>query len=84
MSEVIWFGWFGLNGGSTSDDSARTSYVLMNTHLVAAMGIIGWSMMDFILYKGRFSVLGACQGCIVGLVAITPAAGFVPVYFACI
>ncbi|KAK9474654.1 ammonium transporter AmtB-like domain-containing protein [Dipodascopsis tothii] len=79
---MIWFGWFGFNGGSTLNASVRTSYVLVNTHVAAAMGVIGWSMMDYIFYRGRFSIVGACEGCIAGLVGITPAAGYVPVYFA--
>ncbi|KAK9479381.1 ammonium transporter AmtB-like domain-containing protein [Lipomyces japonicus] len=81
---MIWFGWFGFNGGSTFNASVRTSYVLFNTNLAAAMGVIGWSLCDYVLYRGRFSLVGACQGCIAGLVGITPAAGFVPVYFACL
>ncbi|KAK9456790.1 ammonium transporter AmtB-like domain-containing protein [Dipodascopsis uninucleata] len=81
---MIWFGWFGFNGGSTLNASVRTSYVLFNTHLAAAMGVIGWSMIDFVFYRGRFSLVGACQGCVAALVGITPAAGFVPVYFACL
>ncbi|KAK9324594.1 ammonium transporter AmtB-like domain-containing protein [Lipomyces orientalis] len=79
---MIWFGWFGFNGGSTLNASVRTSYVLQNTNLAAATGVIGFSTLDYVLYRGRFSLVGACQGCVAGLVAITPAAGFVPVYFA--
>ncbi|KAK9319727.1 ammonium transporter AmtB-like domain-containing protein [Lipomyces orientalis] len=78
---MIWFGWFGFNGGSTLNASVRTSYVLLNTNLAAATGLIGFSALDYVLYRGRFSLVGACQGCIAGLVAITPAAGLVPIYF---
>ncbi|KAK9450740.1 ammonium transporter AmtB-like domain-containing protein [Limtongia smithiae] len=81
---LIWLGWFGFNGGSTLNASVRTSYVLLNTHLAAACGVIGWSFVDYIFYRGRFSLVGACQGCIAALVGITPAAGFVPVYFAAV
>ncbi|KAK9464915.1 ammonium transporter AmtB-like domain-containing protein [Lipomyces arxii] len=79
---MIWFGWFGFNGGSTLNASVRTSYVLVNTNLAAGAGVMGWSALDYFFYKGRFSVVGACQGMVAGLVGITPAAGFVPVYFA--
>ncbi|KAK9475687.1 ammonium transporter AmtB-like domain-containing protein [Lipomyces japonicus] len=81
---MIWFGWFGFNGGSTLNATVRTSYVLFNTNLAAATGVIGWSAMDYILHRGRFSLVGACQGCVAGLVGITPAAGYVPVYFAAV
>ncbi|KAK7207009.1 ammonium transporter AmtB-like domain-containing protein [Myxozyma melibiosi] len=81
---MIWFGWFGFNGGSTLNASVRTSYVLVNTNLAAGCGVIGWSLVDYILYRGRFSLVGACQGCIAALVGITPAAGYVPVYFAAV
>ncbi|KAK9465793.1 ammonium transporter AmtB-like domain-containing protein [Lipomyces arxii] len=80
----IWMGWFGFNGGSTLNASVRTSYVLVNTNLAAATAIMGWNMMDYIMLKGKFSVAGSCRAVMVGLVAITPAAGYVPVYFAAV
>ncbi|KAK9234675.1 ammonium transporter AmtB-like domain-containing protein [Lipomyces kononenkoae] len=80
----IWMGWFGFNGGSTLNATIRTGYVLVNTNLAAATGIMGWNALEYILYKGRFSVAGSCRGVMVGLVAITPAAGYVPVYFAAV
>ncbi|KAK9495394.1 ammonium transporter AmtB-like domain-containing protein [Lipomyces doorenjongii] len=80
----IWMGWFGFNGGSTLNATVRTGYVLVNTNLAAATGVMGWNALEYVLYKGRFSVAGSCRGVMVGLVAITPAAGFVPVYFAAV
>ncbi|KAK9464211.1 ammonium transporter AmtB-like domain-containing protein [Lipomyces oligophaga] len=80
----IWFGWFGFNGGSTLNATVRSFYAVANTNLAAATGILGWCVVDYIMYKGRFSVAGCCRGVMVGLVAITPGAGFVPIYFAAV
>lgn len=55
---------------------------IFNTNVAACCGVIGWVLVDFIKYKRRFSVVGACQGAIAGLVGITPAAGYVSVWFA--
>lgn len=55
-----------------------------NTNTAASMGAIGWVMVDFIRTKGRFSVVGACEGAIAGLVGITPAAGYVSVWLAAV
>ncbi|KAK9479382.1 ammonium transporter AmtB-like domain-containing protein [Lipomyces japonicus] len=79
---LIWFGWFGFNGGCNLAATVRATYVIMNTNIAACTGVIGWCVVDMIKYKGRFSIVGACEGCIAGLVGITPAAGYVPVYFA--
>ncbi|KAK9447835.1 ammonium transporter AmtB-like domain-containing protein [Limtongia smithiae] len=81
---LIWFGWFGFNGGSTLNATVRSGYAIVNTNLAAATGILGWCVVEYIMYKGRFSVAGCCRGVMVGLVAITPAAGYVPVYFAAV
>ncbi|KAK9456044.1 ammonium transporter AmtB-like domain-containing protein [Dipodascopsis uninucleata] len=78
----IWFGWFGFNGGSTLNATVRTYYVLFNTNLAAGTGIIGDVVVNYLTHKGKVSVMGCCNGVMVGLVAITPAAGYVPVYFA--
>ncbi|KAK7202381.1 ammonium transporter-like protein [Myxozyma melibiosi] len=80
----IWFGWFGFNGGSTLNATVRAGYALANTNLSAATGILGWNLVDYFAYKGKFSVAGSCRGVMVGLVAITPAAGYVPIYFAAV
>jgi Amt family ammonium transporter len=55
---------------------------MFNTNIAASTGIIGWVMTDYIRKGGKFSVVGACEGAIAGLVGITPAAGYVPVWFA--
>ena len=52
-------------------------YAAFNTNTAASFGAIGWVMVDYIRSGGRFSVVGACEGAIAGLVGITPAAGYV-------
>jgi Amt family ammonium transporter len=80
----IWFGWFGFNGGSALNSSLRSMYAAFNTNTAASTGAIGWVMVDYIRHKGRFSVVGACEGAIAGLVGITPAAGYVSVWLAAV
>jgi Amt family ammonium transporter len=76
---LIWFGWFGFNGGSALNASIRSMMAIWNTNFAASCGVAGWVMMDYIK-KRRFSVVGACEGAICGLVGITPAAGYVSVW----
>jgi Amt family ammonium transporter len=73
---LIWFGWFGFNVGSalTLDDIAMTAFI--NTNTAAATGIIGWVFVEWLIHK-KPTMLGAVSGAIAGLVAITPACGFV-------
>jgi ammonium transporter, Amt family len=73
---LIWFGWFGFNVGSalTLNDVAMTAFI--NTNTAAATGIIGWVVVEWIVAK-KPTMLGAVSGAIAGLVAITPACGFV-------
>ncbi|KAJ9501401.1 hypothetical protein LTR99_004550 [Exophiala xenobiotica] len=77
----IWFGWFAFNGASTANLSIRSIYVVVNTNLAACGGGIGWTLLEY-MYTQKFSIIGFCSGIISGLVGITPAAGFVPVYVA--
>lgn len=72
---LIWFGWFGFNGGSALNASIRAMYAAFNTNVAASTGVLGWVLVDYIRTKGKFSVVGACEGAIAGLVGITPAAG---------
>lgn len=76
----LWFGWFGFNGGSTGNASIRSWYACMNTNLAAATGGLTWMFVDWFRTGGKWSTQGMCTGAIVGLVCITPAAGFVNVY----
>ena len=73
---LLWFGWFGFNAGSAlaANDSAVNAFVVTNTATAAAL--VTWVGMSWILGK-RPSVIGAASGAVAGLVAITPAAGFV-------
>lgn len=73
---LLWFGWFGFNAGSAlaADGIAASAFVATNT--AAAMGAVTWMTMSWIV-QGKPSVLGAASGAVAGLVAITPAAGFV-------
>ncbi|KAJ5159872.1 uncharacterized protein N7482_006876 [Penicillium canariense] len=79
---LIWFGWFGFNGGSALNASVRAMLAAFNTNTAACTGVLGWVLVDAIKNRGKFSVVGACQGAIAGLVGITPAAGFVSVWLA--
>ncbi|KAF2467602.1 ammonium transporter [Lindgomyces ingoldianus] len=79
---LIWFGWFGFNGGSALNASIRSMIAAFNTNTAASFGVLGWVLVDFIRTKGHFSVVGACSGAIAGLVGITPAAGYVSVWLA--
>jgi len=75
---LLWFGWFGFNAGSALGANSDAVLALANTHFASAAGMITW--MFYERFKGRkMNALGACIGAIVGLVAITPAAGFVTV-----
>jgi Amt family ammonium transporter len=79
---LIWFGWFGFNGGSELAINIRALLATFNTNTAAAAGVLGWTLVDFIRTRGKFSVVGACSGAIAGLVGVTPAAGFVSIWIA--
>jgi ammonium transporter, Amt family len=73
---LLWVGWFGFNAGSALAASALATSAFVATHLGAAAAAVGWSGAEWIR-NGKPSALGAISGCVAGLVAITPAAGFV-------
>ncbi|WIL34890.1 ammonium transporter AmtB [Bacillus stercoris] len=73
---LIWFGWFGFNVGSALTLDGVAMYAFINTNTAAAAGIAGWILVEWIINK-KPTMLGAVSGAIAGLVAITPAAGFV-------
>jgi Amt family ammonium transporter len=77
-ASLLWFGWFGFNAGSaiTSGGLAANAFVVTNT--AAAMAALTWMTVSWI-HKGAPSVLGAAAGAVAGLVAITPASGYVDV-----
>ncbi len=75
-ASLLWFGWFGFNAGSalSAGTQAATAFVVTNT--AAAMGGLSWAFAEW-MYRGKPTALGAASGAVAGLVAITPAAGFV-------
>jgi len=73
---LLWFGWFGFNGGSALGSNGLASLAFVNTHVAAAMGALAWGMIEYIRIK-KVTALGIASGLVAGLVGITPAAGFV-------
>jgi Amt family ammonium transporter len=75
-ASLLWFGWFGFNAGSAVASGALATSAFVVTHLATAMASITWMTMSWV-HKKTPSVLGAAAGAVAGLVAITPASGFV-------
>lgn len=75
---LLWFGWFGFNAGSALGANVDAVIAFANTNLASAASMITWIFLDRFQNR-KMSALGACIGAIVGLVAITPAAGFVTI-----
>lgn len=73
---ILWFGWIGFNAGSALAANGIAAQALVNTHLAAAAGMLGWLVVEK-AKAGHATTLGACSGAVAGLVAITPCAGFV-------
>jgi Amt family ammonium transporter len=73
---ILWFGWFGFNAGSALGASGLAAQAFLNTHMAAAAAMLGWLLVER-LKGGHATTLGAASGCVAGLVAITPCAGFV-------
>jgi ammonium transporter, Amt family len=73
---LLWVGWFGFNAGSAVASDGRAGLAMAVTHIAAAAGALSWMLGEW-LYRKRPSLLGLCSGLVAGLVAITPAAGFV-------
>ncbi len=73
---LLWFGWFGFNGGSALAADGVAALALVNTLLAPAAGVFVWTLLDQFT-TGKITAVGVATGIVVGLVAITPAAGFV-------
>src|SRR5262245_29618081 len=73
---LLWFGWFGFNAGSALGANTSAALAFTTTMLAPAATLMVWTMLDF-LRMGRVTAVGGATGIVVGLVAITPAAGFV-------
>lgn len=75
---LLWFGWYGFNGGSAFGANAIAGLAYLTTTIAASVATLTWIIVETIIYK-KPTLLGAASGAIAGLVAITPAAGFVDV-----
>lgn len=73
----LWFGWLGFNGGSSFGANLRATMACWNSNLTAAFAAITWVVLDWRLAR-KWSMVGWCSGTISGLVAATPASGFLP------
>ncbi|MGB8451767.1 MAG: ammonium transporter [Anaerocolumna sp.] len=76
---LLWFGWFGFNGGSALAADGLAVHAILTTNTSAAVALLSWMLLEKLIH-GKPTVLGAATGAVVGLVAITPGAGFVPVW----
>lgn len=77
-ASLLWFGWFGFNGGSAFGANKIAGLAIFTTILAPCIAAITWMLLEHIVYK-KITLLGAASGLVSGLVAITPAAGFVDV-----
>lgn len=76
---MLWVGWFGFNGGSALGANGGAAHAMVTTQLATASAVVTWMALEWVL-RGKASALGAASGAVAGLVAITPAAGFVPAW----
>ena len=79
---LLWFGWFGFNGGSALGASSSAGFAAVNSEIAASTALFVWMVIDWIVIK-KPSLVGVCVGAIAGLATITPAAGFVRPWAAC-
>jgi ammonium transporter, Amt family len=73
---LLWFGWFGFNAGSALSANGLAAFAFVNTNTAAAAAMLSWLATEWWMH-GKPTALGAASGCIAGLVAVTPAAGFI-------
>jgi Amt family ammonium transporter len=75
-ASLLWVGWFGFNAGSAVPAGLQAGMAMLVTHIATATAGFTWMIVEWIL-KGKPTVIGICSGAVAGLVAITPASGFV-------
>lgn len=75
-ASLLWFGWFGFNGGGTFAANALLANVLVTTNLGAAAAAVSWMLTDWVT-KGKPSFVGMCVGAVCGLVAATPGSCYI-------
>jgi Amt family ammonium transporter len=73
---LLWFGWFGFNAGSALAANGLAASAFVVTHIASSVAALSWLLVEW-LHKGKPTTLGAASGAVAGLVAITPASGFV-------
>lgn len=78
-SALLWFGWFGFNAGSELAIDNIAINAMLTTNTAAACAVLSWTVVEWLKVK-KFTLLGAASGAVAGLVAITPAAGFVDIF----
>lgn len=78
-ASLLWFGWYGFNAGSALAADGLAAHAFMTTSISAASALLSWMLIDT-AKNGKPTLVGACTGLVIGLVAITPGAGFVPVW----
>jgi Amt family ammonium transporter len=76
---LLWFGWYGFNAGSALGANSLAAHAFMTTSLATAAGLLSWMLID-VISKQKPTLISTCTGVVVGLVAITPGAGFVPIW----
>jgi Amt family ammonium transporter len=77
-ASLLWFGWFGFDAGSALEANGGAALAMVNTWVATACAALSWMLAEW-MFKGKPSMLGAASGAVAGLVAITPAAGYVGV-----
>lgn len=76
---MLWFGWFGFNAGSALKADGLAAHAFMTSSISSACALLTWMMIE-VIREGKPTLVGASTGLVIGLVAITPGAGFVPVW----
>lgn len=78
-ASLLWFGWFGFNAGSALAADGLAAHAFMTSAIFSAAALVSWMLID-VIKDGKPTLVGASTGLVVGLVAITPGAGFVPIW----